>query len=181
MIVVDNKPELRKVLGQTGKTIGAVPTMGALHAGHASLITRARNENDIVVVWLFVNSAQFNDMDDFEKYPRSLEADAEFCRSLGVDILFAPTHNEVYPKSFDTSVTVGALSRSLEGASRPGHFAGVSTIVAKLLNMIHPDRAYFGQKDYQQLQIVRRMVKDLDLPVEIVSCPIIREADGLAM
>jgi pantoate--beta-alanine ligase len=155
--------------------------MGALHEGHVSLLRRARAENDIVVMSLFVNPTQFNDPEDFEKYPRDPERDAEIAEKAGVDLIFAPTPQEMYPKGFDSVVTVRSLTDIIEGASRPGHFGGVATVVAKLLNIARATRSYFGEKDYQQLQIIRRFAQDLDIMTEIVPCPIVREADGLAM
>lgn len=164
-----------------GKSIGVVPTMGAFHAGHLALMQRARSENDVVVVTLFVNPTQFNDADDFDKYPRDLDRDAVLAAENGVDYLFTPTPDAMYAHDFDTVVVVRALSDRLEGKSRPGHFAGVSTVVTKLLNIVQADRAYFGEKDWQQLQIIKRLVTDLDIPTEIVSMPTVREPDGLAM
>jgi pantoate--beta-alanine ligase len=155
--------------------------MGALHEGHISLLRRARDENDVVVMSLFVNPTQFNDPEDFEKYPRDLERDARIADGAGVDMIFAPVMEQMYPKGFDTTVSVRSLMDIIEGASRPGHFAGVATVVTKLLNIVGATRAYFGEKDYQQLQIVRRLARDLDLRTEIVACPIVRETDGLAM
>jgi pantoate--beta-alanine ligase len=155
--------------------------MGALHAGHAALLARARRENDIVVMTLFVNPTQFNEMDDYEKYPRVLGADERVAEAEGVDYILAPDMHEVYPKGFDTVVAVRRLSDILEGKSRPGHLQGVSTVVTKLLLMVQADRAYFGEKDYQQLQIIRRLTSDLNIPVDVIGCPIIREADGLAL
>jgi pantoate--beta-alanine ligase len=175
---------LRQTLRQAmreGKTIGLVPTMGAFHEGHLTLMRRARAENDLVVTTLFVNPSQFNDPEDFEKYPRDDARDAAHAAAEGVDYLFMPAPKEIYPKEFDTVVVVRALSERLEGASRPGHFNGVSTVVAKLLNIAGADRAYFGEKDWQQLQLVKRMAADLDIPTEIVSVPTVREADGLAL
>ena len=164
-----------------GKTIGLVPTMGAFHDGHLTLMRRAKAENDLAVVTLFVNPAQFNDLDDFDRYPRDPEHDRQMAEAEGVDMLFIPTPEEVYPKGFDTVVVVRALSERLEGASRPGHYAGVSTVVTKLLNMVGADRAYFGEKDWQQLQIIKSLARDLDIPTEIISVPTVREPDGLAL
>ena len=164
-----------------GKTIGLVPTMGAFHDGHLTLMRRAKAENDLAVVTLFVNPAQFNDLDDFDRYPRDPEHDRRMAEAEGVDMLFIPTPEEVYPKGFDTVVVVRALSERLEGASRPGHYAGVSTVVTKLLNMVGADRAYFGEKDWQQLQIIKSLARDLDIPTEIISVPTVREPDGLAL
>ena len=165
-----------------GRTIGLVPTMGAFHGGHESLIRAARAGSDELVVSLFVNPAQFNDPRDLEAYPRDERADAAIAEGLGVDVLFAPPPEAVYPDGFVTTVSVPGLSDVLEGAKRgPGHFAGVSTVVAKLLNMVAPDLAYFGQKDAQQVAVIRRMARDLDFPVRIEILPTIREPDGLAM
>ena len=164
-----------------GATIGLVPTMGAFHEGHLTLMRRAKAENDIVVTTLFVNPAQFNDPEDFEKYPRDDARDAALAAAEGVDYLFVPAPAEIYPKAFDTVVVVRGISERLEGASRPGHFNGVSTVVAKLLNIAGADRAYFGEKDWQQLQLVKRMAADLDIPTEIVPVPTVREPDGLAL
>jgi pantoate--beta-alanine ligase len=165
-----------------GRTVGLVPTMGAFHAGHHALIQAARERHDEVVVSLFVNPAQFNDPDDLAAYPRSEAQDAAEAAALGVDVLFAPPVEEVYPPGFATSVTVTGLGEVLEGAERgPGHFAGVCTVVAKLLNMVQPDVAYFGQKDAQQVAVVKRMVRDLDIPVRIAVRPTVREPDGLAL
>jgi pantoate--beta-alanine ligase len=164
-----------------GRTVGLVPTMGALHAGHESLIRGARAEVDEVVVTLFVNPAQFNDASDLERYPRSEEHDAGIAAACGADVLFAPSVAEVYPDGFSTTVNVTGLSDVLEGEFRPGHFAGVCTVVAKLLNMAAPDVAFFGAKDAQQAIVVRRMARDLDIPTRIEVLPTVREADGLAM
>lgn len=164
-----------------GKTIGLVPTMGAFHEGHLSLMRRAKADSDLVVVTLFVNPTQFNDLDDFDRYPRDYDRDAKLAEAEGVDFLFLPTPDTMYPKGFDTVVVVRALSERLEGASRPGHYAGVATVVAKLLNIAQADRAYFGEKDWQQLQIIRALTRDLDIPTEIVGMPIVREPDGLAL
>lgn len=155
--------------------------MGAFHEGHLSLMRRAKAENELAVVTLFVNPAQFNERDDFDRYPRDPARDARMAEAEGVDVLFMPTPDVMYPQGFDTLVTVRALSARLEGASRPGHFAGVSTVVAKLLNIAQADRAYFGEKDWQQLQIVKALARDLDIPTEIVGLPIVREPDGLAL
>ena len=164
-----------------GTRIGFVPTMGALHAGHAALIERARRECDHVVVSVFVNPLQFDRPDDLERYPRTLAADLELCRAGGTDAVFAPSAHEMYPREPTTRIGVGALGLHLCGAGRPGHFEGVATVVAKLLNIVRPDRAYFGEKDAQQLAIIRRLVADLSVPVEIVGVATVREADGLAL
>jgi pantoate--beta-alanine ligase len=179
--VVRTRAELRAALTAVPRPLGLVPTMGALHRGHASLIDRARAENDTVLVTIFVNPRQFNESADFEKYPRNEAADLAVAAEAGADIVFIPSVEDVYPDGFQTSVRVGTLSEPLEGASRPGHFEGVTTIVAILLSLAGADRAYFGQKDAQQLQIIRRMAADLGIATEIVACPIVREADGLAL
>lgn len=166
---------------RNGRTIGLVPTMGAFHQGHVSLMERARETTDVVVVSLFVNPTQFAPTEDLSAYPRDEARDAEMAAQAGVDVLFAPPVEEVYPDGFQTTVTVGALTQPLEGAQRPGHFDGVATVVTKLLNMVQPDVAFFGQKDAQQALIVRRVVRDLDIPVRIEVCPTVREPDGLAM
>jgi pantoate--beta-alanine ligase len=166
----------------TGARIGLVPTMGAFHDGHLALMRRARERSGFVVVSLFVNPTQFNDATDLSRYPRTEAHDAELAKVIGVDVLFAPEVAEVYPAGFATTVEVAALAAPLEGAVRgAGHFRGVATVVTKLLNMVQPDDAYFGQKDAQQALIIRRLVRDLDLPVQVEICPTIREADGLAM
>jgi pantoate--beta-alanine ligase len=164
-----------------GKTIGFVPTMGALHDGHLSLIKRSRIENDITAVSIFVNPTQFGPSEDFEKYPRDIEKDIKKIQENDVDILFLPDRDHMYPKDFLTFIHVDAISEKLCGSFRPGHFKGVTTVVAKLLNISSPTRAYFGQKDFQQTVVIRRMVKDLNFDVEIVVCPTVREHDGLAM
>ena len=179
--VVRTRAELRAALTAVPRPLGLVPTMGALHRGHASLIDRARAENDTVLVTIFVNPRQFNESADFEKYPRNEAADLAVAAETGADIVFIPSVEDVYPDGFQTSVRVGTLSEPLEGALRPGHFEGVTTIVAILLSLAGADRAYFGQKDAQQLQIIRRMAADLGIATEIVACPIVREADGLAL
>ena len=168
----------------TGRTVGLVPTMGALHAGHTSLIAQARHECDVVVVSIFVNPLQFGDPEDIANYPRTLEHDLAACADAGANIVFAPTVSEMYPSWPDppsTTVSVQGVSDKWEGASRPGHFDGVATVVAKLFSVAGPCRAYFGLKDFQQLAVVRRMAADLCLPVELVGCPIVREPDGLAL
>jgi pantoate--beta-alanine ligase len=164
-----------------GKFLGLVPTMGALHEGHLSLIRRCRVENDLAIMSLFVNPAQFNRRDDLERYPRDLEADSRMARAAGVDIIFAPTVEGMYPDGYTTHVTVERLAERWEGASRPGHFRGVATVCAKLFTICRPHRAYFGQKDYQQSLVVRRLAADLNLGLEIVVLPTVREPDGLAL
>jgi pantoate--beta-alanine ligase len=164
-----------------GKTIGFVPTMGALHEGHLSLVTAARKKNDIVVVSIFVNPTQFGPKEDYLRYPRPFEKDRNLCRKAGVDYIFAPSVEDTYPEGYQTYITVEQLSTLYCGAFRPGHFRGVASVVAKFFNITQPDRAYFGEKDYQQLTIIRRMVRDLNIPVTIVPCAIIRESSGLAL
>lgn len=172
---------LAKEAKRSGKSVGFVPTMGALHAGHLSLVSAGRARTDVLVTSIFVNPTQFGPKEDFSKYPRPLEKDSELLVDAGVDYLFCPTVEEMYPKGASTWVTVEGISERLDGKSRPGHFRGVTTVVSKLFNIVLPDLAFFGQKDAAQVAIIRRMVRDLDLPVEIVVCPIMREADGLAM
>lgn len=163
------------------KRIGFVPTMGYLHAGHEALIRRAREECDLVVVSIFVNPTQFGPNEDLEKYPRDLARDQELCRRAGVDLIFQPEPAEMYPRGASTWVEVEGMTEVACGAMRPGHFRGVTTVCAKLFNIVRPDRAYFGEKDYQQLQVIRRMVRDLFMPLTIVGVPTVREPDGLAM
>ncbi len=170
-----------KGLRLKGKTIGFVPTMGALHEGHLSLVKRSLEENDITVVSIFVNPIQFGPQEDLDRYPRDLEGDRKKLESLGVDALFLPTPEKMYPEGFKTYVTVEGLSEKLCGAFRPGHFRGVTTVVLKLFNIVKPTRAYFGLKDFQQTLIIKTMVRDLNLDIEIVPCPTVREPDGLAM
>ena len=164
-----------------GLRVGFVPTMGYLHEGHLALIRRARELSDFVVVSIFVNPTQFGPNEDLDRYPRDMERDRRLCRAEGVDAVFVPAVDELYPEGFQTFVTVEQVSRPLCGASRPGHFRGVATVVLKLFHIVEPDVAVFGRKDYQQLQVIRRMVRDLDLPVEIEGFPTVREPDGLAM
>ncbi len=176
--------ELREKLEpfrRAGRTIGLVPTMGALHAGHGRLIELAREQCEAVVASVFVNPIQFNQAQDFERYPRPLEEDLRFCSERGVDLVFAPADREMYPCPQLTFVDVERVTERLCGATRPGHFRGVTTVVTKLLNIVQPQRAYFGEKDAQQLAAIRRMVFDLNLPVEIVPVPTVREPDGLAL
>ncbi|QYK41652.1 MAG: pantoate--beta-alanine ligase [Paracoccaceae bacterium] len=164
-----------------GARVGVVPTMGALHAGHLSLVRAARRGCDRVIVTIFVNPAQFNNPEDLLKYPRTEQADLALLSPCGVDAVLSPPVDEVYPSGFATTVAVAGVSDPLEGAHRPGHFAGVATVVAKLFGMTQADRAYFGEKDWQQLQVIRRMATDLDLAVEVIGCPTLRDPDGLAM
>ncbi|MBN1984661.1 MAG: pantoate--beta-alanine ligase [Prolixibacteraceae bacterium] len=164
-----------------GKTVGLVPTMGALHRGHISLVKRALKENPVVVVSIFVNPTQFNDPKDLERYPRNLEADLQLLEEAGVTLVFAPAVEEIYPEPDTRKFNFGALETVMEGKHRPGHFNGVAQVVSKLFDLVKPDKAYFGQKDFQQLAIIKNMVQQLGLPVEIVPCPIVREKSGLAM
>jgi pantoate--beta-alanine ligase len=182
-VVVDIEP-LRQALAATrrrGLTIGLVPTMGALHRGHTSLFDLARAETGFVVATIFVNPTQFGPHEDFRRYPRPLEQDLALCEKAGVDLVFQPEPAVMYPPSFRTFVEVTGLQDVLEGASRPGHFRGVATVVLKLFNLVQPDRAYFGQKDAQQVRILQQMVRDLDVPIELRVGPTIREPDGLAL
>lgn len=184
MKIVTTIEELREDVAaarSAGKRIGCVPTMGALHAGHLSLIESARAETDFVVVTIFVNPTQFGPSEDLAKYPRPLEADLTKCRDAEVDLVFQPGDRVVFPRADSTFVEVPGLSDVLEGVFRPGHFRGVTTVVLKLLNMVLPDVAFFGRKDYQQQLLIRQMVADLDVPVTIRTCPTIRETDGLAL
>ena len=160
--------------------IGLVPTMGALHGGHRTLIERARQENDVVVASIFVNPVQFNNSDDLYRYPRTLEDDGQQLESAGCDVVFTPSVDEMYAEPPQLRLNFGELETVMEGLFRPGHFNGVGLVVAKLFNIIQPDRAYFGQKDLQQVAVVRRLIRDLDFPVELMRCPTVREADGLA-
>jgi pantoate--beta-alanine ligase len=171
----------RKIRREQDKTVGLVPTMGALHEGHLSLVREARRMCDVVVVSVFVNPAQFGPGEDFEHYPRDLTKDTALLTDYNVDYIFAPTVEEIYPKGFSTYVNVEGLSEQLEGASRPGHFRGVATVVTILLNTVRPDFAFFGQKDAQQALVIRRLVKDLAFDTEIVVLPIVREDSGLAI
>jgi pantoate--beta-alanine ligase len=176
--------ELRALLDEqrrAGLSVGFVPTMGYLHDGHASLMLEAARGSDLVVVSIFVNPLQFGAGEDLDAYPRDLERDTAIAAEAGVDVLFTPTVEEMYPRPMATNVSVAGLSETLDGAARPGHFDGVATVVAKLLNIVGPCNAYFGLKDFQQLAVVRRMATDLALPVSIVGCPTVRERDGLAM
>jgi pantoate--beta-alanine ligase len=191
MQILSDIPELRATLRglrgdraserPTPRSVGLVPTMGALHAGHRSLVQAARKRCDIVVVSIFVNPAQFGPNEDFSRYPRTLEQDCEILQTEGVDVAFTPTAEAMYPDGASTYVEVEGVSERLDGASRPGHFRGVATVVAKLFHIVQPDLAFFGQKDAAQVAVLRKMVRDLDFPLEIIVCPIVREPDGLAM
>ncbi len=180
MIVAADPRKVRRTRRAWAGTVGLVPTMGALHEGHLSLVRRARAENDHVVASLFVNPAQFGPSEDFTRYPRPRERDLALFSGEGVDLVFAPEVDDLYPPGFATWVVPGPAGDHLEGARRPGHFRGVLTVVSKLFHAVEPDRAYFGQKDAQQAVLIRRMAADLDLAVEIAVCPIVREEDGLA-
>lgn len=184
MEIVKRTPQMKALaerLRDEGQRIGIVPTMGALHSGHMSLMQRARQMSDIVVVTIFINPIQFGPAEDLERYPRDLAADAEMCMSRGVDYIFAPLIDEVYPENFSSYVIVEGLSDRLCGASREGHFRGVTTVVSKLFNIVKPHFAFFGRKDAQQAVIIKRMVADLCMDAEIVVCPIVRDDDGLAL
>ncbi|HET6202314.1 MAG TPA: pantoate--beta-alanine ligase [Planctomycetota bacterium] len=184
MIRIEDGRSMRRwseSLRREGTSLGFVPTMGALHEGHLSLVRRSRDECARTAVSIFVNPHQFRGGEDYERYPRPLERDAALLEREGVDALFAPTVEEVYPPGFSTRVVPGPLGDRYEGKSRPGHFSGVLTVVAKLFSVVGPDRAYFGRKDAQQLALVARMARDLDLPVEVVPCPTLRDADGVAL
>lgn len=181
MKVVRGIAELRTARSQLTNPLGLVPTMGALHDGHLSLIRLARQDCASVVVSVFVNPTQFGASEDLSAYPRDLARDASLAERAGADVVWAPQVEDVYPPGFQTRVQVESLTQPLEGLHRPGHFQGVATIVAKLLNVVQPQRTYFGQKDAQQAMVVRRMVQDLNFPLEIVVCPTVREADGLAL
>ncbi len=184
MRTVTTVAELREICDAAraqGRTVGFVPTMGYFHDGHRSLMRAARADNDLVVVSLFVNPTQFAPTEDLSAYPRDLDGDAAQAGAEGVDLLFVPRVDEVYPGDERTTVHVGGITEVLCGASRPGHFDGVTTVVTKLFSMVGPCRAYFGRKDAQQVAVVRRMTRDLNLPVEVVGCPLVRETDGLAM
>ncbi len=184
MKTVSSIQELKAYLAaerQDNKQVGFVPTMGALHAGHLSLVKRCREENDVCVVSVFVNPTQFNDKHDLETYPRTLDKDCALLETAGCDYVFAPSVEEMYPEPDTRTFDFGTVSAVMEGARRPGHFNGVAQIVSKLFYAVEPNRAYFGEKDFQQIAVIRAMVKQLQIPVEIVACPIVREADGLAL
>ncbi|MDD2703145.1 MAG: pantoate--beta-alanine ligase [Candidatus Omnitrophica bacterium] len=184
MKIVKRPDIMQRIAGRLkrrGKSIGFVPTMGALHEGHLSLIRRARRANDILVVSIFVNPLQFGPSEDLKRYPRPFEKDKKLCRKEGVDFIFYPGAESLYPRDFKTRIAVNDLEDVLCGKSRPGHFRGVATVVAKLFNIVQPDTAYFGQKDAQQAVIIRRMARDLNMPLNIAVMPVVREKDGLAM
>jgi pantoate--beta-alanine ligase len=180
MKVVEKIADMRKARSELAEPVGFVPTMGFLHEGHLSLVRQAREENASVAISIFVNPTQFGPKEDFKNYPRNIKRDLEMLEPI-TDIVFMPSSAEMYPENFDAWVDVGTITEGLEGASRPGHFRGVCTVVAKLFNIVRPNRAYFGQKDAQQLLVIKKMVADLDMDLEVVACPTVREPDGLAM
>ena len=184
MQIVERVAEMQRICGEfrrENRVLGFVPTMGALHEGHLSLVRRARAECGVVVASIFVNPLQFGPGEDFGKYPRTFEEDCKHLKAEGVEVLFAPEAAEMYPEGAVTTVTVSGVGDRLDGASRPGHFTGVATVVAKLFHIVGPDKAFFGQKDAAQLAVLRKMVRDLNFDLEIVNCPIVRDADGLAL
>lgn len=184
MLIINRISDIKAYLREQqkkGKSVGFVPTMGYLHEGHLSLIRNSSSDNDLTVVSIFVNPTQFGPGEDFSRYPRDLERDTALAESAGTHLLFVPNVDEMYPEGYNTYVEVQGLTDILCGSSRPGHFRGVTTVVSKLLNIVYPERAYFGQKDAQQAAVIKRMVKDLNMDTQIIVCPIIREADGLAM
>ena len=181
MQVISSIADFRKARSDLGGTLGLVPTMGYLHEGHLALVRRARLENDVLATSIFVNPSQFGPSEDFSAYPRDTESDLAILGGEGVDLVFAPLAEDIYPPGFDTWIEVGSLSQRLEGEHRPGHFRGVATVVAKLLNIVQPDRAYFGQKDGQQVAVIKRVAADLDMGIDIVVVPTVRNPDGLAL
>ena len=184
MRVIETISDLKAIIRtqkNLGRVIGLVPTMGYLHEGHLSLVNMSRQNNDYTVMSIFVNPTQFGPNEDFDRYPRDLERDLKLAEAAGVDVVFAPSVKEMYPDGYKTYVNVEGITEVLCGKSRPGHFRGVTTIVTKLFNIVEPHRAYFGQKDAQQVAVIKQMVKDLNMNVEIITCPIVREEDGLAM
>jgi pantoate--beta-alanine ligase len=181
MRVLRTRAELRDALASSPRPVGLVPTMGWLHAGHRSLMQAARTENATVAVTIFVNPRQFNSTADFNRYPRNEATDIAICEAEGVDLVFAPDVGEVYPPGFATTVAVGAIAQPLEGAARPGHFEGVATVVAILFDLVGAERAYFGQKDAQQVMVIRQMARDLAISTAVTTCPTVRERDGLAI
>lgn len=184
MRVIEKISDLKEIicsLKNTGKSVGFVPTMGYLHEGHISLVNASRKENDITVLSIFVNPVQFGVNEDYSTYPRDMERDSRLASEAGVDVIFAPSMSEMYPKGYSTYVNLDGMTETLCGKSRPGHFRGVTTVVTKLFNIVEPNKAYFGQKDAQQAAVIKKMVKDLNMNVEVVVCPIVREQDGLAM
>jgi pantoate--beta-alanine ligase len=179
--VLHTRAELREALAAVPRPLGLVPTMGWLHDGHRSLMQRARTENETTIATIFVNPRQFNEAADYQRYPRNEPRDLAIVEEEGLDLVFVPPVEEIYPPGFDTIVSVGAVGSPLEGAARPGHFDGVATVVAILFNLVGADRAYFGQKDAQQVMVIRQMARDLAIPTEVIACPTVREADGLAL
>ncbi len=179
--VLRTRGELRAALREASRPIGLVPTMGWLHDGHRALMRRAREADATTVTSIFINPRQFDEPSDYTRYPRNEERDVAVCRDEGIDLVWAPPPEEVYPPGFDTTVSVGALALPLEGAARPGHFDGVATVVAILFALVSAEHAYFGQKDAQQVMVIRRMARDLALPTEVIGCPTVREGDGLAL
>jgi pantoate--beta-alanine ligase len=179
--VVRTRADLRDALAGAPRPLGLVPTMGWLHAGHRALMQRARADNETTIATIFVNPRQFNEAADYQRYPRDEARDLAICEEQGLDLVFAPPVEEVYPEGFDTVVSVGAVARPLEGAARPGHFDGVATVVAILFDLVGAERAYFGQKDAQQVMVIRQMARDLAIPTEVIACPTVREPDGLAL
>ena len=181
MKIINTVREMQDLRKTLAAPVGLVPTMGYLHAGHISLVREAKENNDSVVVSIFVNPTQFGPNEDFEKYPRDMEGDIELLEEEGVDVLFSPEADEMYPADFSSRVEVTGITQRLEGNCRPGHFRGVTTVVNKLFNIVNPDKAYFGQKDAQQAVVINKMAEDLNMNLEVVTCPTIREEDGLAM
>jgi len=179
--VLRTRAELRAALADVPRPLGLVPTMGWLHTGHRSLMARARAENATTIASIFVNPRQFNEAADYQRYPRNEAHDLAICEEEGLDLVFAPAVEEIYPPGFDTVVSVGTVARPLEGAARPGHFEGVATVVAILFNLVGAERAYFGQKDAQQVLVIRQMARDLAILTEVIACPTVREPDGLAL
>ncbi|MBA2721290.1 MAG: pantoate--beta-alanine ligase [Chloroflexi bacterium] len=179
--VLHTRAELRAALQGTERPLGLVPTMGWLHEGHRTLMARARAENATTIATIFVNPRQFNEAADYQRYPRNEARDLAICADEAIDFVFAPAVEEIYPPGFDTTVSVGAVARPLEGAARPGHFEGVATVVAILFELIGADRSYFGQKDAQQVLVIRQMARDLAIPTEVIACPTVRQPDGLAL
>jgi pantoate--beta-alanine ligase len=179
--VLRTRAELREALAGADRPLGLVPTMGWLHAGHRSLMARALADNATTIASIFVNPRQFNEAADYQRYPRNETRDLAICEEEGLDFVFAPGVEEIYPPGFDTTVSVGAVARPLEGAARPGHFEGVATVVAILFGLVGAERAYFGQKDAQQVMVIRQMARDLAIPTEVIACPTVREPDGLAL
>ena len=181
MKVLRTRAELGEALAEIARPLGLVPTMGWLHDGHRSLMRRARADNATTIASIFVNPRQFNEAADYQRYPRNEARDVAICEEEGVDLVFAPAVDEIYLPGFDTTVSVGAVARPLEGAARPGHFEGVATVVAILFDLVGAEHAYFGQKDAQQVMVIRQMARDLAIPIEVIACPTVREPDGLAL